>query len=215
MRFAERIAVTVAAGALLIGPASSVGPARAGYFVTLSQGIGEVDASGSGKIDLTGLSSLGTALTPVGVESDKGYLVTGPTDGDAVVGTYRGFSGPSNFGGGPPILGTSGTGSAVGIDAEAGKSANFLDVPANYTSDTPLTSTLIFAGETFKTLGLKPGAYEWTWGNGPDQNFTVVIGPLGAAVPESSTCVMMLLGFAGLGFAGYRHGSKGRIALAV
>ena len=31
MRFRERIAVNVAAGTLLIGLASSVGPARAGY----------------------------------------------------------------------------------------------------------------------------------------------------------------------------------------
>ena len=53
---------------------------------------------------------------------------------------------------------------------------------------------------------MRPGTYEWTWGNGPDQNFTVDIRTLGAAVPESSTWVMMLLGFAGLGFAGYRHG---------
>jgi hypothetical protein len=212
MRFGERISVTVAAGALLIGLASSAGPARAGYVVTLKQVGGDVDASGSGKIDLTGLSSQGTPLTPVGVEADKGYLVTGPTGGDAVVDAYRGFSGPSNFGGGPPILGTSGTGSAVGIDAEAGSSTNFLDVPVDYMSDTPLTSTLIFAGKSFKTLGLRPGTYEWKWGTGPDQNFTIAIGPLGAAVPESSTWVMMLLGFAALGFAGYRHGWKGRNA---
>jgi hypothetical protein len=59
---------------------------------------------------------------------------------------------------------------------------------------------------------LRPGTYEWTWGTGPDQNFTIAIGALGAAVPESSTWVMMLLGFAGLGFAGYRHGWKGRNA---
>ena len=214
MRFAEQIAVTVAAGALLIGLASSVGPARAGYVVTLSQGIGEVDASGSGKIDLTGLSFLGTAFTKVGVQPDEGYLVTGPTDGLAVVDTYRGFSGPGNFGGGHPQLGTSGTGASVGIDAAFGSPANFLDVPANYNSDTSLTSTLIFAGETFKSLDLRSGAYEWTWGSGPDQNFTLVIATLGAAVPESSTWAMMLLGFAGLGFAGYRHGWKGRIALA-
>jgi hypothetical protein len=215
MRFAERIAVTVAAGALLIGLASSVGPARAGYVVSLKQVGGDVDASGSGKIDLTGLSFLDGALTPVGVQPDKGYLVTGPTDGNAVVDTYRGFSGPGNFGGGHPQLGSRGTGASVGIDAEFGSPDNFLDVPNNYTSDTFLTSTLIFAGQTFKKLGLRPGTYEWTWGTGPDQNFTIAIGALGATVPESSTWVMMLLGFAGLGFAGYRQARKGRSAPAV
>jgi hypothetical protein len=38
-------------------------------------------------------------------------------------------------------------------------------------------------------------------GSGANQNFTLVIGP---ATPESSTWAMMLLGFAGLCFAGYR-----------
>jgi hypothetical protein len=86
----------------------------------------------------------------------------------------------------------------------------FSIVPNNYISDTFLTSTLIFAGWTFKTLGLRPGTYEWTWGTGPDQNFTIAIGAVGATVPESSTWTMMLLGF-----AGYRQARKGRSAPAV
>ena len=36
----------------------------------------------------------------------------------------------------------------------------------------------------------------------------------GVLVPEPSTWAMMLLGFAGLGFAGYRRGSKARPASA-
>ena len=36
----------------------------------------------------------------------------------------------------------------------------------------------------------------------------------GAAVPEPSTWAMMLLGFAGLGFAGYRRARKARPASA-
>jgi hypothetical protein len=34
------------------------------------------------------------------------------------------------------------------------------------------------------------------------------------AVPEPSTWAMMLLGFAGLGFMGYRASAKGRVVLA-
>ena len=37
-----------------------------------------------------------------------------------------------------------GTGASVGIDAAFDLPANFLDVPANYTSDTSLTRTLIW-----------------------------------------------------------------------
>ena len=36
----------------------------------------------------------------------------------------------------------------------------------------------------------------------------------GAVVPEPSTWAMMLLGFAGLGFAGYRHARRRRPASA-
>jgi hypothetical protein len=48
-------------------------------------------------------------------------------------------------------------------------------------------------------------------------NVCLGAGPCGAAssVPEPSTWALMLLGFAGLGFAGYRQGRKGRIAPAV
>ncbi len=38
--------------------------------------------------------------------------------------------------------------------------------------------------------------------------------PVTGGVPETSTWAMMLLGFAGLGFAGYRKATHGRVALA-
>jgi hypothetical protein len=225
MRFAERIAVAVAAGTLLIGLASSVGTAYAGYVVTLRQvgGFfgGAVDASGSGKIDLAGLTFEDTGNFAVGMQPSKGLLVTGLPMSSPIVGPfvelgfYQGFKGPSNFGSGKVTSGSSGTGDAVGIDAAPGPHDDFLGVPLNYISDTSLTSTLTFAGQDFQSLGVTPGTYKWTWGPGPDQNFTIAIGAVGATVPESSTWAMMLLGFAGLGFAGYRQARKGRSAPAV
>jgi PEP-CTERM motif len=38
-------------------------------------------------------------------------------------------------------------------------------------------------------------------GGGPDLTFTLI----GSAVPEPSTWAMLLIGFAGFGFAGYRR----------
>ena len=47
--------------AMLIGSALSAPPAQAGYIVTLTQQGSDVVASGSGAIDLTSLSSFGSA----------------------------------------------------------------------------------------------------------------------------------------------------------
>jgi PEP-CTERM motif len=58
-----------------------------------------------------------------------------------------------------------------------------------------------YLSQTLSSLGPTPGTYEWTWGSGANQNFTLVVG---SAVPEPSTWAMLLLGFAGLGYAGYR-----------
>jgi PEP-CTERM motif len=67
------------------------------------------------------------------------------------------------------------------------------------------TGTSTYANQTFSSLGMIPGTYEWTWGTGTNQNFTVVIG---GAVPEPSTWAMMILGLAGIGFMAYRRKSK-------
>jgi hypothetical protein len=80
-----------------------------------------------------------------------------------------------------------------------------LFVPAGYVSDSALSDTSTYANQTFISLGVTPGTYETTWGNGTNQNFTLEIG---SAVPEPSTWAMMLLGFAGVGFMAYRRKAK-------
>jgi PEP-CTERM motif len=59
------------------------------------------------------------------------------------------------------------------------------------------------------SLGVTPGVYTWTWGSGAEaDSFTLIAGN----VPEPSTWAMMLLGFAGLGYAGYRRAKEPRAA---
>jgi hypothetical protein len=51
-------------------------------------------------------------------------------------------------------------------------------------------------------------------GGTPFPTFNATFSLSGAVIPEPSTWAMMLLGFAGLGFAGYRHARKARPATA-
>ncbi len=55
-----------------------------------------------------------------------------------------------------------------------------------------------------------PGLYVWSWGSGADADtFTIDIiagsGSAASPVPELSTWAMMLVGFAGLGYAASRR----------
>jgi hypothetical protein len=70
-------------------------------------------------------------------------------------------------------------------------------VPAGYTSGAPISSFMSLAGETIAGMTLIPGSYTFDI---PKDTITLEIG-----VPEPATWAMMLLGFAGLGLAGYRR----------
>ena len=86
--------------------------------------------------------------------------------------------------------------------SSTGSHSGFILVPSGYVSDRALSDTATYTGQaTFSSLGVTPGTYEWTWGSGPNQTFTLEIG---TAVPEPSTWAMMALGFGWLGFLGYR-----------
>jgi hypothetical protein len=169
-------------------------PAQAAYVVTLQQVGANVVATGSGTIDLTG-------LTPTDTTNDfrSGII---PNTGAIAIGTpifenedlYTGFSGPSSFGSGVGTFpSSSGSGDKVAIDGD------LLAVPTGYISGHALADTSIYDAATFATLGVTPGTYEWTWGTGPDaDSFTLQIGPV--AVPEpASSLPLLVMGLAGLG----------------
>jgi hypothetical protein len=110
-----------------------------------------------------------------------------------------------SFGSGGQNNASSGSGDFVGI---ANSTGNLL-VPPGYVSDSPLSDTATYDNQTFTSLGVTPrdpGVYEWRWGRGANQNFTLDI--VAGAVPEPSTWAMMLLGFAGLGLVGYRKAGQ-------
>ena len=167
--------------------------AQAGYIVTLTQQGSNVVASGSGAIDLTGLTLSGSASDSLGsgILPSQAVIVTGAgvpsSDG------YTGFTGPTSFGSGVGTLANSGNGDIVGIDGTLG----VLGVPHGYMSGSALSDSAIYDNATFSSLGLVPGTYEWTWGTGANQNFILRIGT--AAVPESgSTFGLLLVAVSGL-----------------
>jgi len=172
----------------------SVRLAQAGYIVTLQQVGLDVVATGSGAIDLRGLTfSNSTFLVPqitagfraLGHPNDVGCSIsTGPfsfmaQDPRQSVDSYLGASGPLNFGTSGERFANSGGGKMVGIAAASTFDFKgvLLSVPKGYVSGTALSDSATYSGKTFATLGVRPGTYVWRWGTGANQNFTLQIPP--------------------------------------
>jgi hypothetical protein len=167
------------------------------YSVTLEQVGSDVVATGSGPLDLTGLTLVVTyASLPAQIFPVLGQIVTG--SGGATDGYQGSISGPTSFGGVFFTFASSGSGDSVGIFRDT----STLLVPSGYVSGTALSDSATYNNATFASLGVTPGTYVWTWGAGANQNFTLQIGPAG--VPDGGSTVS-LLGCALLGLAALRR----------
>jgi len=157
----------------------SIRPAQAGYTVTLQQVGTAVVATGSGAIDLNELTFITSVdNTNPGIEPALGLIATGPFASSVDV--YQGFTGPTDFGSG---LGSS-PNTATGDFVEISGVGLQLFVPLNYVSGAALSDSMIFNNANLASLGVTPGTYVWTWGGGPDQNFTLQILPcIGRCAP--------------------------------
>ena len=153
------------------------------YTVTLEQVGSNVVATGSGAINLTGLSYGGSTTNSYPfIMADGPRIVTGSKSSFDY---YTGATGPTRIGSGPydgdAFNADAGSGDAVGIDI------NFLRAPVGYTSYNKLSSSATWNGknlsgsraQNFDALGgVMPGTYVWTWGIGlPNQKFTLIIKP--------------------------------------
>lgn len=160
------------------------------YVVKLVQQGTNVVATGSGAIELTGLTfEYGTFTGGATLWPSSAFVMTGPQSSVALD-TYTGFAGPTSFGSGTIAGGDVNTGDTVGI---IGSSSYYgitnLWVPSGYVSEDALLGTSTYFNANFASLGVTPGTYRWTWGTGADQSFTLI-----AAVPEPAA-----LGLFGLG----------------
>jgi hypothetical protein len=185
-------------------------PGHAAYVLTINQQGANVVAAGSGSLNIAD-------LTPDDVDDpvDGSYMnpafgiIWTQANATEEYDTFTGFTGPKSFGTGSGASGDSGSGGTVGIYENA--DPGVLLLPHGYVSGSALSSTTTFDNATFTSLGLTPGVYKWTWGSGATaDSFTLDIAATGAA-PETSTWMMMIAGFVGLGLMGWR-GSRKTIA---
>src|SRR5260370_39363989 len=91
-------------------------------MVTLQQMGPNVVATGSGPIDLTGLSFDFTGVSNPHITGSTAFILTGPTPG-ASIDTYTGFTGPTSFGSGLCTSRSNGSGDTVGIRGCSGSIA--------------------------------------------------------------------------------------------
>ena len=174
----------------------SVQPAQA-YTVTLQQMGSNVVATGSGAINLTGLTPDRAGFSFPALNASLAEIRTGEAN---QVTFYIGFTGPTSFGSGGDFSPNASSGDHVGI---VNTFFPGLLVPQGYVSNTALSDSMTFDNATIHSLGLTPGTYTWSWGTGlPNQNFTLIIG--GAGVPDGGSTVS-LLGFALLGVVALRR----------
>jgi hypothetical protein len=172
----------------------SVRPAQA-YTVTLEEVGSNVVATGSGAINLTGLTFIDSGYNDSQIAAYFGIIVAGSA---GQLTAYSGLTGPRSFGDGQSITTIFGSGDIVGVFGIDGA----IVVPLHYHSGNPLSGSATWNNATFATLGVTPGTYVWRWGAGANQNFTLQIGPAG--VPDGGSTVS-LLGCALLGLAAMRR----------
>jgi PEP-CTERM motif len=184
----------VAAIALLAGLSSQT---QAAFTITIQQVGSNLVATGSGSINLTGISSNGFGFDTPHIAGAFASADVGATGNNISYGT--------TFTGGVPSFGdqfsigeTSGTGDWVGIDGQFGQ----LYLPPGYVSGNPLAGTGVYVGQSISSMDLVPGSYTWSWGTGPTaDSFTVNI----IGVPEPSSIVLGALGVGLLAIARRRR----------
>jgi hypothetical protein len=186
--------------------------ATASLIITINQEGSDVVATGTGSINLAALTFEESGNQAQGINPGAALIAEGTPPNPNPVDIYRGFTGPTDFGTiNAFVSASSGTGDQFSIAGLVGN----ITVPQGYTSDSPLTATDTYTGQSFSSLGLTPGTYTWTWGTGASaDSFTVQIGPA-AVVPEPSTAIQAVIGVVTLSAYGWsRHRRVQRQAAA-
>ena len=191
-----KLLAATAALTMVVAAVKAEAAVVAGAVIDITQVGSNVVITGSGTLDLTGLTKEFSTFAPTEVVPSLNTVLIGTADG--AVDVYSGItSSPASLGPGPgTTAASSGSGETFGINDMV------LDVPAGYISGESLSGSSTFDNTTIAQLGFTPGTYVFSWDSDP---ITIEVS---SAVPEPSTWAMMLLGFAGLGYVGYRQRHK-------
>jgi hypothetical protein len=147
----------------------STSGASGDFNVTISQVGSDVVWNGSGSFNLAALTSAGPNTISGGYAANQAIWAIGPS---TTVDTYSGtITYPFTFGGGGAGV-TSNTGSTFGI--LPGGSGRLLYVPSGYVSNTVISGSSTYGGQTIAGMGLTPGTYTWSWGSGGNASTLVM-----------------------------------------
>lgn len=167
--------------ALLVG---LCGNGQAAVIFTATESGGNVVISGGGTINLFGLEDGSVLEAGAAVNPTTGYLGVG-TGSDVDSQTYFPVSGPTDFG---PGFASPGPDFSDG-DLFGRFSPGNLFVPLDYNSGAPFTSSSTWVGQSIASLGMTPGTYVWTWGEGATADSMTL-----TVVPEPTTIGMLGMG---------------------
>jgi hypothetical protein len=177
--------------------ATTLSHAQSSFIFDLEQDGDNVVATGSGTIDLDGLTHSLTGDDGAALYSSEAVLHVGAS---ASVDYYYSVSGPGSFGDNDSlIVPASTTGDLVGVNGLIG----VIVVPAGYSSGSALSDSATWDGTTLAAFGLTPGdSFVYTWGDGGENSLTVNVEPV--PVPEPSQYGWPVL-LAALAFVGWRR----------
>jgi hypothetical protein len=134
---------------LLIGFGPSALPARAGFLITIEQVGSNVVVTGSGSIDLTGLTPT-TSTSGAGITPDFADLVVGPRSSVE----YSAVSGPASLGPGTTFFGPSSSSGPDNFGVIGGVREIFL--PTGYSSGAMLSDTDTYDNKSLTPPGRTP-----------------------------------------------------------
>ncbi len=167
--------------------------AHAAVTVTVESNGTDVTFNSTGSIDLgPGATPLLTTSFNAFVEPNYYAFLTGQA------GTFDLYA-PNSFFGEPIGPGTAtfnadaGTGPLFGVTSGGGTNPGFF-VPQGYTSGTPITSTATYLNQTYESMGLAPGSYEYRWQKGTSTSAESVFVNI---LPEPATGQVWQIDFTG------------------